>query len=115
MPVKTVVRPQFAAAVRDALGGMRPAEASRLTEISDVYIYKMLAGRVPSEDIIHRFAEGLKKDETTLRVAAGYEQPEDLRQYLSVCLDGRLDLKSDDRKEMMNALEPVIKRIESNR
>jgi hypothetical protein len=115
MPVETVVRPEFAKAVREALEGMKPSEASGLTGISDVYIYKMLAGRVPSEQIIHKFAEKLPADEKKLRIAAGYDQPEDLAEYIMVCLADRKDLTDDEREEVMRAIMPVAEQIKAKR
>jgi transcriptional regulator with XRE-family HTH domain len=78
VPVHTVIRPEFGVAVKEALGGMKAGEASIKTGISDVYIYKMLQGRVPSEDIIRRFAKGLDVDEGKLLIAAGYRQTTDI-------------------------------------
>ncbi|MEN6370909.1 MAG: hypothetical protein ABFD64_02760 [Armatimonadota bacterium] len=75
MPHITIVKPKFAEAVRDALAGISANQASYKTGVSDEYIRKMAAGRVPSKAIIEKFANGLDSDLHKLLVAAGYEEP----------------------------------------
>lgn len=62
MPQHVVIREEFASAVRDALAGLSPNQASYKTAVSDEWIRKMAAGRVPSEAVLERFAKGLGAD-----------------------------------------------------
>lgn len=65
---------RFAAAVRAAIGDLSISQAAYKTGISYEYVRTMVSyGRVPSETILVKFAEGLGVDLETLRVAAGYE------------------------------------------
>ena len=75
MPIEARVRREFAEAVMAALGGISPNQASYKTGVSDEYIRKMSNGRVPSVDVIRRFAQGMGVDVQSMLVAAGYEQP----------------------------------------
>ncbi|MCK9570392.1 helix-turn-helix domain-containing protein [Candidatus Pacearchaeota archaeon] len=74
MPHTTIIKKEFADAVREVLADITPNQASYKTGVSDEYIRKMASGRVPSEVIIERFANGMGADLTKLRIAAGYEQ-----------------------------------------
>ena len=66
------VRPEFASAVRDALGSLSQSEAAIRTQISVGYINRMARGTVPSEEIVRHLAEGLGVSPDSLLRAAGY-------------------------------------------
>jgi len=68
------VSEQFAEAVREALGGLTPNQASYKTGVSHEEIRKMRHGVHALDRTLKRFAEGLGADLHKLRVAAGYEE-----------------------------------------
>ena len=105
MPQNTVIREEFAQAMRLALCGLTPNQASYKVQVSDEWIRKMLKGRVPSEAIIHRIAVGLDVNETELLIAAGYEQPSDLVERCLISLRN-----SDISEEGIKAIEDFIRR-----
>lgn len=71
-------RPEFAEAVREAIGELSISQVAYKTGVSYEYVRTMVTyGRIPSEVVLHRFAEGLGADLPTLRIAAGYDQPSD--------------------------------------
>ncbi len=88
MPIHTIIRPEFGEAVIKILDGVSPNQAAYKTGVSDEYIRKMAKGRVPSEVILQRFAEGLGADLQALRIAAGYEQPSDPVERVELALRG---------------------------
>jgi len=90
MPHETIIREQFAIAINEALNGLTPNEASYKTKVSDEWIRKMSHGRVPSESILAKMANGLGADLRALRVAAGYEQPTTIAETLKQQFTGRL-------------------------
>lgn len=96
MPQQTVIRREFADAVREALGGLSPNQASYKTEISDEWIRKMSNGRVPSEAIVERFARGLDADLEKLRIAAGYQLDSPLKIVAIVTKDAGLSEADQD-------------------
>ena len=92
MPVETRVSKQFAELVRRIMGDDSYGQASVRTEISKAYLLQMASGKVPSEAIIEKFVRGYadrSPDLHALRVAAGYEKPEE-------ALSGYYMIKSDD-------------------
>lgn len=115
MPVHTIVREEFADAIKAASGGLSPGQLSIKTGISDVYIYKMLGGRVPSVSVIHKFASGMGIDARPLMIAAGYElappaqraadamKELDIEQRVNVFLNGSEDLP-DHAKEQIREM-----------
>jgi len=90
MPVQTIIRPEFAEAVREALGNLSPNQAAYRTGISDEYIRKLAAGKVPSEAILARLATGLGADLAHLRQAAGYDPSPEMAQAAEVMADPAL-------------------------
>ncbi len=104
MPQQVVVRPEFARAVLEELGGLTPNQASYKTQVSDEWIRKMTNGRVPSEAILQRFADGLGADLTKLRIAAGYQQDPDVE----VALEALRGAKTEaTRRRMVEALKQI--------
>ena len=113
MPIHTIIRPEFGEAVRAALRGLSPNQAAYKTSISDEYIRNMAGGKVPSEAIIARFAEGLGADLQTLRIAAGYAQePADaLLQDVILELRGKT-LSEADRDLVLDAVRRGLADLE---
>lgn len=109
--VKVKATEEFRQAVKDVLGDMSIAQAGYKTGVSYEYIRTMLAfGRIPSEDILEKFAEGMGADLYKLRVAAGYEegQPEDLGDYLVAELRQFKGAPRVTREEVQKAARKII-------
>lgn len=86
MPIEARIREEFAKAVEAALGGLSPNQASYKTGVSSEYIRQMRAGKVPSREVIQRFAEGLGVSPLDLMSAAGYDQSLDLLEQVELHL-----------------------------
>jgi hypothetical protein len=89
MTVKTVTKQEFGSLVDKILGELSYSKAENISGISGEYLRKMRMGRVPSEDVIARFADAFKErgaDLTALRIAAGYEQPSDVVERVAMAL-----------------------------
>ena len=113
MPVETRVSKQFGDLVRRIMGDDSYGQASVRTEISKAYLLQMASGKVPSEAIIGKFVRGYadrNPDLHALRVAAGYERPEETP-------GGYYVIKSDDVsfcvREGTELSEEDVKRIAS--
>lgn len=78
MPVETRISPEFGRLVSDIIGADSFGQVSIRTGISQAYLLQMKRGKVPSEQIIEKFAAGYADrgaDLRALRLAAGYEPP----------------------------------------
>jgi len=114
MPNITIIRKEFADAVKAALGGLSANQASYKTGISDEYIRKMATGKVPSEAILERFAKGMNADLKQLRIAAGYEQPSDPVQAVDIALRTTLPEISDfDRDRILEMVKEVSEEVDA--
>ena len=76
MPVETRIRPGFGKLIKEIIGSDSLGQASVRTSISKAYLLQIVAGKVPSREIISKFAEGYadrNADLHSLLVAADYE------------------------------------------
>lgn len=108
MPQQTIIREEFAKAVELALGGLTPNQASYKTQVSDEWIRKMTKGRVPSESILERFAKGLDADLHALRIAAGYEKPDDALEAVTLALRDAKNMSESSKEEVLRMVQKYI-------
>jgi len=108
MPSQTIVRSQFAEAVREAMGGLTPNVASYKTGVSDEWIRKMSHGRVPSEAILKRFADGLGADLRKLMVAADYTETTSAPSEVHEPKTEYLTFSADATNERLERLEKEV-------
>ena len=102
---------RFKEAVRDALGDLSISQAAYKTGVSYEYVRTMASyGRIPSEPILGRFAEGLGADLYKLRVAAGYEQPSDPVQRVQYALNGAPELSDVSKQMIVQFAKEVLER-----
>jgi hypothetical protein len=103
------VREQFADAVREALAGLTPNQASYKTGVSHEQIRKMRHGVVASDPTLRRFAEGLGADLHKLRVAAGYEEepPSGVVEALGYGLRGAEDISEEGKKQIIEFAKKI--------
>ncbi len=112
MPHRTIIKREFADAVRVALGDLSISQASYKTQISYEYIRKMTYGHVASPEIIGRLAEGLGVDAQRLLVVAGYEQPTDPVECVKIALRGNKQLSDAGVQRIMDFVKETIEEDE---
>jgi transcriptional regulator with XRE-family HTH domain len=110
VPVETRIREAFAAAVKAVLGEVTYNQAAYKTGLSDEYIRKMARGRVPSEAVLQRFAEGLGADLQALRVAAGYERPTDPVERVEFALSGVDHLEDYQAEHLVRMIKQLAEK-----
>jgi len=112
MPQATLIlKPEFAEAVREALGGRSISQAAYKTGISYEWLRKMVQyGHVPSEAIVEKLAVGLSADLQKLRIAAGYAMPANPVIAVEISLRGSGKLSEEGIAEVLRFTEEVWER-----
>ncbi|MCE5200533.1 MAG: hypothetical protein ABFD54_14905 [Armatimonadota bacterium] len=95
------VEPEFGELVRAVVGNDSYGQAAIKTEISKAYLVEMARGKVPSREVIEKFAAGYKANVSPLLIAAGYEQPTDTETRVQYALNGADDLSELSKQQLM--------------
>jgi hypothetical protein len=65
-------------------------------------------GKIPSEDVLIKMAEGLEIDLKKLRVAAGYEKPDSVAETVMLALRGTNKIPEEGKRQVID----FVKRME---
>jgi hypothetical protein len=98
MPVETRVSEEFGRLVKKVMGEDSYGKATIKTGISQAYLYAMKGGKVPSREIVEKFAKGYKTAVEPLMIAAGYTQPKDLVEVVRIALRKNDTLSEESRR-----------------
>lgn len=123
MPVNTVISSEFAKIVKQVIGDLKPSQVSYRVGVSDVYIYKLMKGLVPSEQVIEKFAKGMADrwsdgyDDLLLqmRIIAGYEHTTDPVLAVKFALRGNGVNLSPEGKAQIEAFTQRVKEKEAKK
>ena len=116
MPQNLILKPEFQAAVTEALQGLSVNQASYKTGISYEWLRRMVKyGHVPSEEIIERLAEGLGADLHSLRIAAGYEEETDILKRTDLFLNGSPELSEFTKDEIRRLVQEAIEKSQEKK
>jgi len=102
---------QFGEAVQRVMGSLSPNQASYKTGLSQEYVRRMKLGLVPLRETVEKFAKGLGVDVWPLLIAAGYEEPTDLRELVRRAIKrGEPEISETTLDLAADAVEQVLKR-----
>ena len=91
------------------MGDLNVSQATYKTGVSYEYVRTMVAyGRIPSERVLERFAEGLGADLHKLRVAAGYDEESDPIKRVEVFLSGMEQLSEFAKDEIRRVVREEV-------
>ncbi|MEN6371544.1 MAG: hypothetical protein ABFD64_05965 [Armatimonadota bacterium] len=112
MPVETRVSEDFGHIVKEIMGEDSYGKATIKTGISQAYLHAMKGGKVPSREIVEKFAKGYKTSAEPLMIAAGYIEPKDTIEVVRIALR-RNDTLSEESRKIIE--EVVRERLEIDR
>lgn len=107
MPVHTLYREEFRILIKKITGNLSAQQVSIRTGISDEYLRKIMAGKVPSESILERFAQGMNADLRELRIAAGYEESDRVVEAVENALRKVADIPTEAKQEILDRVREV--------
>ena len=110
MPHSTIVKPEFGVLVKELMGDLSYMQVSYKTGISAEYLRLMVNGRVPSENMLQRFADGMGADIKTLRIAAGYDQPADLVTRVEIALRSSNEISDQAKEDVLSFVREMVER-----
>jgi hypothetical protein len=110
MPVETRISAEFGRLVSEAMGTDSYGQGTIKTGISQAYLFAMKAGKVPSREVVEKFATGYSADLQALRIAAGYEEPTDIAEQIALKLRTNGQMSEDGIDQVRRFIDKVIQK-----